>query len=886
MRLAGFFCTLALAAACGLPVLAAAPGGEVYVVPFSHLDLFWAGTREECLSRGNRIISKAVGLAQRQPEFRFLIEDEVFVANFVETHRGLPELAELKRLVKAGRIEIAPKWAAILQNLPRGEAHVRNQVYGKRYAREVFQVDPQVAHLGDLPGYTSQFPQILARSCTPFMAMTRMGPPEHPLFRWRSPDGSTALVWNAVNGYGWGVGLGLHRDDLDEGRLAKISQGIAQVRAKVGRGSPDPAVARSGDRPQPPVFLGWGTDLFAPSERLAGNVALLNRRLAPTQFRLATPLDYFRAASKTAEVPELAGEVPSSWANIISSMSRLWPPTVAATDTLLSAEKFAAVNYALGYADYPRKQFESLWKNALEAMDHNNFGQGGDIGDGRKIEYAQTAAQGAGQILRDMLRNIAERVRSPIARSTPIVVFNPLSWQRDDAVRAHVSLYGDVSPGDIADYRKGLRLVDETGTSVPFYVEGYSGTVSRAVEIVFVTRGVPPLGYKTYFLAPADQPESFPNACDLKLDNADATRPKRILGADQVESEFYRVTVDRATGRISVFDKELDRVVARDLEIVASEERGGDTLSVERPSGRTAINSVSRVEVEENNAVRCVVRIDGQIAGVHVTQRLSLYRGLKRIDLENAVDWQQGRFLKIEQVFPYEQPGAQIRYGIPFGSAAGSDILPNSGPHFGDEVPREIWKRWRQIQDWVFAGTSEWGVTISADRQLITLDEGEIRVGMLRSAYSPVGIVRDGKPLLRQFPPAGGYVFRYSLTSGKGDWAAGKSYRAGMEFSSPLIPVIAVDELSTKSLPPTWSFCSLTAENVVVTALKKAELEDAVVLRVVETSGSRTETPVEFLGRRCRFRGVNLLEDQTSPSDEDIMRVNPYEIRTVRLRMN
>ena len=80
------------------------------------------------------------------------------------------------------------------------------------------------------------------------------------------------------------------------------------------------------------------------------------------------------------------------------------------------------------------------------------------------------------------------------------------------------------------------------------------------------------------------------------------------------------------------------------IKSLTSEERGGDTLSVERATGRTAINSVSRVEVEENNPVRSVVRIDGQIAGVAVTQRLLLYRGLKRIDLENVVDWHQGRF--------------------------------------------------------------------------------------------------------------------------------------------------------------------------------------------------------------------------------------------------
>jgi len=82
-------------------------GRQVYIVPFSHLDLYWAGTQEECLSRGNRIISKAIGLAERNPDFRFLLEDEDFVADFVDGHRGSSELEAFKRLVKEGRIEIA-----------------------------------------------------------------------------------------------------------------------------------------------------------------------------------------------------------------------------------------------------------------------------------------------------------------------------------------------------------------------------------------------------------------------------------------------------------------------------------------------------------------------------------------------------------------------------------------------------------------------------------------------------------------------------------------------------------------------------------------------------------------------------------------------------------
>lgn len=72
------------------------------MVPFSHLDFFWGGTREECLARGNRIIAKAIRLADQYPDFRFLLEDDDFVTNCVESHTGTDDLALFKKLVIPG----------------------------------------------------------------------------------------------------------------------------------------------------------------------------------------------------------------------------------------------------------------------------------------------------------------------------------------------------------------------------------------------------------------------------------------------------------------------------------------------------------------------------------------------------------------------------------------------------------------------------------------------------------------------------------------------------------------------------------------------------------------------------------------------------------------
>ena len=307
-------------------------------------------------------------------------------------------------------------------------------------------------------------------------------------------------------------------------------------------------------------------------------------------------------------------------------------------------------------------------------MDHNHDGQGGTIGDNRKIEYDQMSVIRGGEILRDMMRNIAERVKIPVAHSFPIVVFNPMGWQRNDVVRAHLTLYGDVGPWDIGNFRKGMRLLDESGNSIPFYVEEWSENISRALQIVFVARDVPSIGYKTYYLVPAEKSDEFSPASVLKLDSDnDKKDPRRELGSDVFENKFYRLSVDRATGRVTLFDKELNHDVCKDMEMTALEERGGNYIGKEPPSGRTYINRITDITVIENNPVRTVIQIKGNIADIPVKQRLTLYSDLKQLDIENMVDWepQTMGFMRIHQQFPAAWRNAKIEYGIPFGGLFG-----------------------------------------------------------------------------------------------------------------------------------------------------------------------------------------------------------------------
>jgi hypothetical protein len=58
------------------------------------------------------------------------------------------------------------------------------------------------------------------------------------------------------------------------------------------------------------------------------------------------------------------------------------------------------------------------------------------------------------------------------------------------------------------------------------------------------------------------------------------------------------------------------------------------------------------------------------------------------------------------------------------------------------------------------------------------------------------------------------------------------------------------------------------------------------MLRVFEIRGDRAESPVQFLGQHRKFSGANLLEEVDTMQEGDVLRLGPYEISTVKLRLN
>jgi alpha-mannosidase len=98
------------------------------------------------------------------------------------------------------------------------------------------------------------------------------------------------------------------------------------------------------------------------------------------------------------------------------------------------------------------------------------------------------------------------------------------------------------------------------------------------------------------------------------------------------------------------------------------------------------------------------------------------------------------------------------------------------------------------------------------------------------------------------------------------------------------LSVSPADDLSQKSLPATQSFCSFEGGNLILSALKKSETGDGLVLRAYDTAGIASQTSLQVFGHRRAFRELNLLEEEVAAAHGDTIESLRLKSRRSRFR--
>jgi alpha-mannosidase len=855
---------------------------EFRVVPFSHIDLTWFGTPKEVDSRFSQILSDAIEKARSNPDYRFLIDGVYPLQRYMALHPNRTPL--LKQLVNKGQLEINPQWAMPHTDDTTGEGNVRNILYAKRFIKENFGVDPNVVSYTDLPEWMVQTPQILRSAGIDFLVMTRLGPRGVPLLWWQGLDGSRLLTANI--GYG-GMPLLRHGISVDVPTM-KVA-GFAEFAKK----SAEPFGSS-------PAISTLGPDLFLPVKDLERNVQQWNAQSADVKLRLSTFTEYYERIKTRADFPVFSGEVPDGWMGHKETVyAKTFQDEQTASNLLLTAEKLATFSHLAGARSYPGASIAEAWKWLVRASDHNYDGIGGRESDEVKIKLREEAMWAAQDMIDNALAFIGEKVKIPEQPCLPIVVFNPLSWSRTDLVSAHVTLYPEIEslrnlnwsayPGVAAAAARAKALLqvadtwplpkaekmvleDASGKQIDFQTSFALREAAKGeAYLTFLAEEVPPLGYKTYYLRPAKE-QHF------------SSLVKAAEGT--MENEYLRVTIDRASGAVTVYEKASGKTVVSGLTPTVGRYANAAAYSTGKPQPIPL--KLDRLEIVENGPVRAKVRLVYRTEHP-VIQALSTDLTLTRqnkLDVETTVRYDDANAkdtVIVTQLFPVSLKEPQFEYGVPYGHNGMTGVRPGLLEEYspGNEaavfLPPEVYKISRIAQQWLDVGGDGGGFTIASNRRMFQVIGNDLQwmlFGMLPNEAQRAEVLRSGT-----------IVSRFEITPHTGSWQEAKSYRSGWELNTPLLSYTVENAVGGRTLPASLSFLSSSSDHAVVTVVKEAEDGDGIVVRLFEAEGREGQSSLAFFVPVREAVVANLLEDKQSEIPLDHVSLRKDEIKTLKLAL-
>jgi alpha-mannosidase len=827
----------------------------------SHIDAAWLWPWTETVQVVHNTFSTALQLMNEYPQYTYTQSAAAYSDWMCEKYPAICQ--EIQDRVKQGRWEmVGGMWVEPDLNMPDGESLVRQLLIGKRYFREKFGVDVRIGWNPDSFGYNWQLPQIYKKSGIDYFVTQKMdwNDTNHfpfKLFWWESPDGSKILTY-----FPHDYDLGIEPEPLakDVAQARERNPGLPEMMHLFGvgdhGGGPTRAMLDSGvhwtdpKMVYPKMFFGVAQGFFSDVE------GKLDSDHSPVW-------NYKTIASGSTQLPapppgmvslptwndELYFEyhrgVFTSQANHKRNMreSEVW---------MLDAEKYSSLAWLAG-RPYPADALNEAWKKVL-------FNQFHDLAAGSGIGVIYKEAQRDYDLVRftsdeasaAALADIASRVdtRSPTG-AVPVLIFNPLAWERTDVVEFSVQM-----PNSAKD---GVTVVD--GQNRPLLsqilsVEAATNTLHLLVE----PKSVPSLGYSLLRVVPGSQAApSDLSAHDLTLENS-----------------VLRVVVDPKTGCVtSLYDKhsQFESIAtgacANELIAFADNPKQYDAWNIDSDFEKsfTRLDSVDSVKLMELGPLRATIRITRTWQNSKFIQDITLYAGLDRVDVVNDIDWHETHVL-LKAAFPLAASSDHATYEIPYGSIERPTTRNNSWEAAKFEVPA---LRWADL------GDSAHGFSLINDSKYgYDAKNNILRISLLRSPTWPDPDADRGH-----------HHFAYSLYPHAGDWKQALTVRRGYEFNSQLkaLPVGA----HAGAWQGNQSFVALDQDNVVLTAMKKTEDGDALLFRVYEWAGHNTQVSLTVPAGATSAMLTNLMEHPEgsplalAPDGKVTVPVHAFEIVSLKV---
>jgi alpha-mannosidase len=524
-------------------------------------------------------------------------------------------------------------------------------------------------------------------------------------------------------------------------------------------------------------------------------------------------------------------------------------------EEVLNAEKWSSLAWLDGLA-YPGAELTEDWKKVL-------FNQFHDLAAGSGIGVIYKDAQkdydwvrmSTNDISSGALETVAERV-STSGDGIPILVYNPLGWERSGDVKAEVQL----SAAGV----KGVMIVDASGKP-RFPIRSIIDPKTGVAHLTFHVSDVPALGYKVVRVVSAT------------LDATMGTSARDLGDSIELSDGNLHVVVNKATGCFTSLEERGEETLpsgscSNQLQFFKDTPRDYDAWNIDPGTldvPPSVIAKADSVALLHTDTPRPTIRVAFSWQNSKFVQTISLRSDT--VDVENDFDWHEKHVL-LKAAFPLAVKSNFATYEIPFGAIERPTTRNNSWEKAQFEVPA---MRWADLSGAGEDGKVHGLSLLNQDKYGYDAVGNVLRLTLLRSPTWPDPDADQGY-----------HHFHYALYPHAGTWKEALTVRHGWEYDYPLQAVVTTAHAG--SLPSEHSFASVSPENVVLTAVKKAEDANGLIFRVYEWAGKESTAEFHVPQGATGATVTNLMEQPEGDAlkiEGDVVRVaiKPYEILTIRV---
>ena len=352
-----------------------------------------------------------------------------------------------------------------------------------------------------------------------------------------------------------------------------------------------------------------------------------------------------------------------------------------------------------------------------------------------------------------------------------------------------------------------------------------------------------------------------------------------------LENDCLRVTFAADGSITSLYDKRADRetlpegAAANRLAVYVDWGDAWDfamDYAEQQPRYMELVSSTPRVD-----GPRAMLTQVYRIGHSELTQDIVLTAGSPRLDFVSQLRWREAQTM-LRTSFPVAVHASEAACEIQFGYIRRSTHRNTTWDLAQDEVA---------AHKWVALSQDDYGVALLNDCKYgHKVKDDVLDLNLLRSApYSGSKLlhptnVAPGEPnhgYTDQFD----HTFTYALYPHSGSLVEGGVIQAGYELNVPLrvVPL----ESHAGNAPAKMSFVSVNEPNVIIEAVKKAEDDDGIIVRLYEAARRNANATLHFGIPVKSAEVVNLMETHVAPlsikENAVSLRFRPFEIKTLKI---